>query len=327
MSYLDIDAQFNVDVSREKYADAKVTNSKNFNDPSDWYGSLHGPDDQLTATGRQQAQELASYLASSHPEISAVYTSRHYRCLETVKPYIEMCEREGKTIKFRLDMGLSEWRRADRKQARIPSTKQLREYHPTLDAQRQSLCTPLGHENLEEFYARNAYFLANLIQSLDNDPDGPESVLLCTSASNIAWMARILTGKYPDSSVKQDFSVPAIGFYKFSRRNVVPVKIDLDRKTPLGYPDIGWKNGVAIGGSWEITHNAECSFLSTGSIMLWTPSDIPESLTPSDARQIPEPNLPNFFDIQELNSEKSAAMTRLAKTETTIMTAAVEVPA
>ncbi|KAF3091811.1 hypothetical protein TWF706_009484 [Orbilia oligospora] len=312
--------------SREKYGDVKVTESKSFNDPSNWYGRINGPDDQLTATGRQQAQELAAYLSSSHPEISAVYTSRHYRCLETVKPYVEMCERDGKAINFRLDMGLSEWRRVDRKQARIPSIRQLKDYHPTLDAQCQSLCNPLGHENLDEFYARNAYFLANLIQSLDNDPDGPESALLCTSASNIAWMARILMGKCPKNSMERDFSVPAISFYKFARRHVLPVKIDAGEKTPLGYPRVEWQNGISIGGSWEITHNAECNFLSTGGMMLWTPSDIPKSLSPFEALQIPEPGSPNFFDIQELNSKNSTAMTGpRVETETTITTTAVEV--
>ncbi|KAK6504711.1 hypothetical protein TWF481_006650 [Arthrobotrys musiformis] len=314
--------------SRERYGDAKVADRKKFDDPSGSRG-LNSLDDQLTAIGRQQAQELANYLSSAHPEISAVYTSRHYRCLETVKPYVEKCEREGNDVKFRLEMGLSEWGRADRQQARMPSIKQFKEYHSTLDAKRQSLCSPLGHENLDEFYARNACFLASLIQSLDNEPNGPESVLLCTSASNVTWIARILLGKFPENSVEQDFSVPAIGFYRFARRNVLPVDIDLGRRTPLGYPEIDWKNGVSIGGSWEVTHSADCSFLSTGSIMLWTPSDIPKYLPPCEALQMPKPSLPNFFDIQDLNAGESDLRMECAdfEREGVITATAVEVPA
>ncbi|KAK6345595.1 hypothetical protein TWF718_007505 [Orbilia javanica] len=312
--------------SREKYGDVKVTEKKTFKDPINWRGP-NGPDDQLTDIGRQQARELADYLSSSHPEISAVYTSRHYRCLETVKPYAEMCEREGKAINFRLEMGLSEWQRIDRKQARVPSIKQLRDYIPRLDAERQSHCDPLGHENPEEFYARNAHFLANLIQSLDNDPNGPEAVLLCTSASNIAWIARVLTGGCPENPTKHDFDIPAIGFYKFVRREVVPVEIDLEKRTPLGYLQVNWQNGVAIGGKWDITHRADCTFLSSGTIMLWVPSDIPESLPPYEALQMPKPSLPNFFDMGERNAEKAIAATIYTETEATITATAVEVPA
>ncbi|KAK6528414.1 hypothetical protein TWF281_009655 [Arthrobotrys megalospora] len=313
--------------SRKKYGDAKISDKKAFDDPTESTGAQHRPDDPLTVIGVEQANELAKYLASSHPEISVVYTSRHYRCLETAKPYVEICETEGRPIKFRLEIGLSEWQRVDRKTARAPSPKQLKEYHPTFDTEYQSLCHPLGHENLDEFYARNAYFLARLVQSLDNDPAAPESVLLCTSASNVAWIARILLGKYPDDPVEQDFEVPAIAFYKFSRRDIIPVEIDPTDRTELGYPQVDWQNKTAVGGSWGMTHNADCSFLSSGSIMLWTPSDIPEYLPPLEAVRMPKPCLPNYFDLQELNFEKSVVMTERAGKKSIAPVIAVGVPA
>ncbi|KAF3921350.1 hypothetical protein ABW20_dc0102347 [Dactylellina cionopaga] len=256
-------------------------------------------DDPLTMLGQQQAQELAAYLAQTHPEIGAVYTSRHYRCFQTVKPYIDFFQHEGKQMKLRFEPGLSEWQRVDRKCARPPNPSQLKQYFLTIDLDYQPLCFPLGHENLDEFYARNAYFLTRLIQQLDNDGDAPES--------------------------EKDFMVPAIGFYKFIRQNEYPLTIDTTRMTELGYPVIDWEDNTALGGSWTCALTADCSFLSSGPIMIWGPSDIPEPLPPSEALKMPKPTLPNFFDIQEENERVLISINKVLENKDTVTVTALEV--
>ncbi|EPS36652.1 hypothetical protein H072_9782 [Dactylellina haptotyla CBS 200.50] len=266
----------------------------------------HQPDDGLTVIGKQQAEELARYLTQAHPDIKAVYVSKNYRCLETIKPFMEQCERTEKQVKLRFEPGLVEWKRIDRVTPRPPSSSQLKKYHPKIDIDHEPLCVPLGHENVDEYYDRCAYFLARLIETMDTDPNGPESVLLCTSASNVVWCTRVLLGIKPGDPQEKDFMVPAIGFYKFIRKGILPVKIKPDQKNGLGYIKLDWETGTALGGSWSCTHKADCSFLSSGPIMVWGAfaTDIPAHLSPSEARKLPPSQLPNFFDIQETDAQK-----------------------
>ena len=71
-------------------------------------------DPALASYGVQQAHELADKLITLQPKISRIYVSPFYRCIETVKPFVDKL---GGEAEIRGDRGLGYVQKLLRKKA------------------------------------------------------------------------------------------------------------------------------------------------------------------------------------------------------------------
>jgi transcription factor C subunit 7 len=104
-------------------------------------------------------------------------------------------------------------------------------------------------EMIVELHERVRNALNHIITTLDNDPEQPRTVLICTHAATMIAAGRVLTGQMPDNLDEDDFQCFTAGLSKYVRRSTDP-----DR-------------GVA--GNWDCELNSETSYLSGGAERGW----------------------------------------------------------
>jgi transcription factor C subunit 7 len=104
-------------------------------------------------------------------------------------------------------------------------------------------------EMIVELHERVRNALDHIVTTLDNDPDQPKTVLICSHAATIIAAGRVLTGEMPDDPDTDDFQCFTAGLSKFVRRSADPAQ------------------GVA--GNWDCELNSDTSFLSGGPERGW----------------------------------------------------------
>lgn len=108
---------------------------------------------------------------------------------------------------------------------------------------------PSKGELIVELHERVNKALHHIITELDNDPEQPKTVLICTHAATMIAAGRVLTGKMPDDPDEDDFQCYTASMSKFVRRSMDAEK------------------GVI--GNWDCVLNSETSFLSGGAERGW----------------------------------------------------------
>ncbi|KAF1830987.1 phosphoglycerate mutase-like protein [Decorospora gaudefroyi] len=204
-------------------------------------------DPPLTSHGVTQSKELADYICTVEPPVERIYSSPFYRCLQTLNPTVEKLAKDGKVKGgIRIERGIGEFfGRANFTHPTPPSLTHLTPHFSHLD---QDYTSPSAHhpssngELIVELHERVKKALDHIIQTLDEDPEQPRSVLLCTHAATMIAAGRVLTGKMPQNPDEDDFQCYTAGLSKFVR------------------------NG---NGEWECVMNSDTSFLSGGAERGW----------------------------------------------------------
>jgi transcription factor C subunit 7 len=204
-------------------------------------------DPPLTSKGVEQSKELAQHLVSIDPPVERIYSSPFYRCLQTLKPFTDSLFKEDKAArKIRIDRGVGEFfGRADWEHPTPPTLQILTPHFENLDQEHVSLHIPASKgEMILELHERVRKALDHIITTLDNDPDQPKTLLICSHAATIIAAGRVLTGKMPQDPDEEDFKCFTAGLSKFVRKSKDPEK------------------GVA--GNWDCELNSDTTFLSGG---------------------------------------------------------------
>ncbi|KAF2467676.1 phosphoglycerate mutase family protein [Lindgomyces ingoldianus] len=229
-------------------------------------------DPPLSSYGVRQAEELAEHLCNINPPIDVIYSSPFYRCLQTLKPTIEKLFEEGRAGgKIRVERGLGEfYGRAPFAHPSPANTLKLSKFFPNLDLEYESLLTPPPNgEMIRDLHERVANALNLVIASLDSDPAGPKTMLICTHAATMIAIGRALTGNVPDNFNEDDFKCYTASLSTFARR--------------------GDAEGVL--GNWECVGNAETGYLSGGEERGWKfngEENFSTDPDPIDERQAPK---------------------------------------
>jgi transcription factor C subunit 7 len=100
-----------------------------------------------------------------------------------------------------------------------------------------------------ELHERVRKALVHIVTTLDNDPEQPKTVLLCTHAATMIAAGRVLTGQMPENPDEDDFQCFTAGLSKFVRRSPDTEKV--------------------IAGNWDCELNSETSYLSGGAERGW----------------------------------------------------------
>ncbi|KAH7089260.1 phosphoglycerate mutase family protein [Paraphoma chrysanthemicola] len=209
-------------------------------------------DPPLTSKGVEQSKELAEYLCNSDPPIERIYSSPFYRCLQTLKPTTDRLFREGNAKgKIRIDRGIGEFfGRASWEHPTPPDLQTLTSHFDYLDDEYVAVHVPASKgEMIVELHERVRNALDHIVTTLDNDPEQPKTVLICSHAATIIAAGRVLTGQMPDDPDEDDFQCFTAGLSKFVRRKKDHAK------------------GVA--GNWDCELNSETSYLSGGAERGW----------------------------------------------------------
>lgn len=131
-----------------------------------------------------------------------------------------------------------------------PTLTHLAPHFQNLDPDYVSLHVPGSNgESIVELHHRVRKALEHIITTLDNEPEQPKTVLLCTHAATMIAAGRVLTGRMPDNPDDDDFQCYTAGLSKFVRRSTDPNK---------GVP-----------GNWKCELNSETSYLSGGAERGW----------------------------------------------------------
>jgi transcription factor C subunit 7 len=104
-------------------------------------------------------------------------------------------------------------------------------------------------EMIVELHERVRNALDHIITTLDNDPEQPKTVLICTHAATMIAAGRVLTGNMPEDPDEDDFQCFTAGLSKFVRRSADPQK--------------------TAAGNWDCELNSETSYLSGGAERGW----------------------------------------------------------
>ncbi|KAF1948894.1 phosphoglycerate mutase family protein [Byssothecium circinans] len=209
-------------------------------------------DPPLAAKGVEQSKELAAHLCQLDPPIERVYSSPFYRCLQTLKPTTERLFREGKAGgKIKIDRGIGEFfGRASFTHPEPPTLALLAAHFTNLDQDYQSLHIPAPKgELIVELHERVNRAITRIINDLDNDPEQPKTVLICTHAATMIALGRVLTGNMPEDPDEDDFQCYTASLSKFVRKS-----------------DDAQKGVV---GNWECELNSETNYLSGGAERGW----------------------------------------------------------
>lgn len=205
-------------------------------------------DPELTASGVQQSHELAAHLTKIEPAVDRIYSSPLYRCLQTLRPTSQALFAQGKAGgKIRIDRGLGEfYGKAPWKHASPATLEVLMQHFKDLDAEYVGPHTPpLNGELIQELHERVKNSIGHIIETLDKDPEGPKTLLICTHAATMICLGRALTGKMPEDPDEDDFQCFCASLSTFKRRS----------------PELV--------GSWECTKNSDTSYLSEGAQRGW----------------------------------------------------------
>jgi len=209
-------------------------------------------DPPLTSKGVDQSKELAEHLCDIEPPIERIYSSPFYRCLQTLQPTVARLSEEGKArCKIRVDRGIGEFfGRANWEHPSPPTIQLLNLHFEGLDQDYVSIhIPPATGEMIVELHERVRNALEHIITTLDNEPEQPKTVLLCTHAATIIAAGRVLTGKMPDDPDEEDFHCYTAGLSKFIRKAT--------------------NAGKGVAGDWVCVLDSETSYLSGGAERGW----------------------------------------------------------
>lgn len=163
-----------------------------------------------------------------------------------------------------------EWYGSDRVDDPKPASLTiLQQFIPALDTSYESIWTPCPTgETIEELYTRCAYVLAKMIKDIDDDPNGPTAILICTHAASFIAICRVLAGARPSTPIEADFIPWTSCITQFQRKKQTPVEPPPEpgvpgQASPPTWPDDG------VGGGWNCTMNGYCGFLSHGEERGW----------------------------------------------------------
>ncbi|KAF4454585.1 Transcription factor tau 55 kDa subunit [Fusarium austroafricanum] len=205
-------------------------------------------DPALTSHGVSQSKELGKHLMTLDPPIDAVYSSPYYRCLQTIKPFVELKQQQQQQqqqqqLKDELntqgsaiaticpEYGIGEFFGAAPFNHPIPaSPKRLKELFPAYDENYVSAITPYRKgETINDLYRRVAAAVQAIIDRCD--AEGKRAVVLCTHAAIIIALGRVLTGLIPKAVEEEDFHAFTCGLSTYRRRGPDP---GLQRNPTLG---------------------------------------------------------------------------------------------
>ena len=158
----------------------------------------------------------------------------------------------------------------------LPATNEVLATHfDTLHPSYQPLIRPsVNGESIPAIHDRIAYCLHHMIKTLDAEPNGPKTILICTHAAVMICIGRVLTGRMPDDHGEDDFKCFTCALSKFVRRPSEPtaktVEDELwDSSKAEIIPSVGWQGGRGVRGGWDCEINGDCSFLSNGEERGW----------------------------------------------------------
>ncbi|KAL9089757.1 MAG: hypothetical protein Q9165_005551 [Trypethelium subeluteriae] len=222
-------------------------------------------DPALTSYGVDQSKQLAQRLMKMDPPIETIYSSPFYRCVQTLKPFMQRSHEErsppgNRTVKS--ERGLGEWFGvADFDHPRPAQYEILQaEHFPFLDRETGFGVIPdLKGESIAGLHDRVAQILNAIIQFEDRRPEQPRTLLLCTHAAVMIAIGRVLTGQMPADPNEEDFRCGTCSLSGYKRRS--PLRVREVRKD--------WKDGIGIAGGWDVALNGDCSHLSSGEERTW----------------------------------------------------------
>ena len=225
-------------------------------------------DPPLSSKGYYQARELAEHLISVTPPVDVVVSSPYYRCLETVKPFVELAASPAtaapwqKLYRVRPDTGFAEWYgSAPFEHPTHAAFEKLSSLFPTISLHAgSSKVSPSRYgESLEALHNRVAAATDALIKHADEE--GHRTAMVCTHAAVVIAMGRVLTGLMPDDESKEDFRAFTCGLSLFRRKSQYGRKSEANSS-------IDWLR-LGVGGGWLCEQNSDCSFLSEGEERGW----------------------------------------------------------
>ena len=179
-------------------------------------------------------------------------------------------------LQINLEHGLGEFYGLARFDHPLPATNTVLATHfDTLHPSYLSVIRPsVNGESIPAIHDRIAYCLHHIIKTLDADPKGPETLLICTHAAVMICIGRVLTGRMPTDHGEDDFNCYTCAFSKFVRRTTESTTLASndelwDAKLAENIPSVGWQGGRGVQGGWNCEVNGDCSFLSQGPERGW----------------------------------------------------------
>ncbi|KAF2228704.1 phosphoglycerate mutase-like protein [Viridothelium virens] len=222
-------------------------------------------DPALTSYGVEQSKQLAQRLTKMDDPIETIYSSPFYRCVQTLKPFIQGLYEEGSppgssTVKY--EHGLGEWFGiADFEHPQPVQYEVLQAEHFPFLAQGTLfgvIPNPKG-ESIAGLHDRVARILNAIIQFEDRRPEQPRALLICTHAAVMIAIGRVLTGHMPADPNEEDFRCGTCSLSEYKRKSPLRAREEWQ----------DWENGIGIAGGWDVALNGDCSYLSNGEERTW----------------------------------------------------------
>ena len=236
----------------------------------DYINSVPSPtgingDPALSSYGVEQSKALAQELLRIRPPIDMIYSSPFYRCLQTLKPFIEEVDKEvgepgSSTVN--LEPGLGEWfGKAQFEHPQPASYVTLKEKHFSfVDNETDHGVKPHPRgEAIPQLHNRVARILHEIVEYEDKRPQQPRALLICTHAAVMIAIGRVLTGRMPADPNEDDFRCGTCSLSHYQRRFPLSLRGSSE----------GWKNGIGIGGGWDVVLNGDCTHLPGGEERTW----------------------------------------------------------
>lgn len=184
-------------------------------------------DPVLTSHGLDQAEQLATHLATLNPPVDIVYSSPYYRCLQTINPYVKaqaaaleagtLPDAQRDTARIRGEHGVCEWFGAAPFAHPQPADQAtLKGLFPLYDDEFLSPVKPrVKGETYVQMVGRVRDAMRALIKRCDDE--GRKAVVICSHAAVIIALGRVLTGQYPEEMETDDFKAFTCGLSVYAR--------------------------------------------------------------------------------------------------------------
>lgn len=140
--------------------------------------------------------------------------------------------------------------RADFQHPEPPTIDVLTSHFDHLDEKYQSVHIPRSKgESIVELHERVNRAITRIVSELDDDPEQPKALLICTHAATMIALGRVLTGDMPQDPDEDDFQCYTASLSTFVRKSKDP------------------ERGVV--GNWDCVLNSGTDFLSGGAERGW----------------------------------------------------------
>ena len=125
----------------------------------------------------------------------------------------------------------------------------LAPFFENLDPEHVSAHVPNSRgERILDLHERVREVLVSIVGALDQEPEEPRALLICTHAATMIAIGRILTGRVPEDLDEDDFQCYTASLSKFVRKGTEEEKVF---------------------GGWDCVLNAETGYLSGGAERGW----------------------------------------------------------